>query len=78
MARRDISTKQAGYIDADFFIHQLFPCSQTADHTCGKNAHLQAGPGELTEMRTSQDIVTVLLDPRSIGCYNSHRSRCPQ
>jgi hypothetical protein len=25
--------KQAGYIDADFLHSQLFPCSQTADHT---------------------------------------------
>jgi len=32
MARRS-SPPKAGYIDADFLIPQLFPCSQTADHT---------------------------------------------
>jgi hypothetical protein len=33
VARRDISTQQAGYIDADFLHSPTFPCSQTADHT---------------------------------------------
>jgi hypothetical protein len=36
MARRHISTNRPDTLTQTFFIHQLFPCSQTADHTFGK------------------------------------------
>src|ERR1039457_6731528 len=36
MARRHISKNRPDTLTQTFFIHQLFPCSQTADHTLSK------------------------------------------
>src|SRR5258708_39934146 len=53
MARRLISTKRPDTLTQTFFIHQLFPCIQTADHTFDQvRLVIEADPVNLLERWT--------------------------
>jgi hypothetical protein len=47
-----------------FFIHQLFPCTQTADHTFRQLHFSEIGELELSEIPTFSDLASnVLIEP---------------
>ena len=72
MARRHISTNRPDTLTQTFFIHQLFPCSQTADHTfeklrkpafvpeyaSGADDILTANSGDITLYRVTAQLCT--------------------